>query len=198
MHLNDDHDPAELDATASAFLENLDPECWAAEAELVSLVCPLATFLAWYELQPELLRQLIASDTERFLAQDGLYSRLPASLRKPMARFKAWLVRPSADCYHTLARVALLKESINLCVYRNRKTHDDWAALSEEGVDHLLVARAKGDIELLAICQDGLDKLPEQALAWILSARSWHQLCASNLSEEALACWMEVASWQQD
>ena len=190
--------PEELDAIASAFLENLDPECWAAEAEHVTLVCPLVTFQAWYHAQPEQLRELIAGAASRFLVHEALYARLPAKLCKPVARFKAWLRRPSKDCYHTLARVALLQQAINLGIYLHRETLDDWAKLSGEGVDHFLAAKAEGNANLIAICQEGMDKLPERAMAWIVSARSWRQLCASNLSQEALATWFEIATWQTE
>ena len=195
---NTNDDPSEVDEIASVFLEDLHPECWAAEAELVSLVCPLSLFAAWFAKQPEPVRERIGGSVGDFVASDVFYRRLPAKLRCPVRRLEAWLECASPTPEQTLGRLAVVRQAIDLCVFRNRSTRDDWAALSNETVDQLVSATHCEDAEMSALCRHGLEALPARALLWIESARSWRQLCASVLSEEALSCWMEIAFWQQD
>ncbi len=190
--------PGPLDAGIFPFLQSLDHEFWGVEAEMVRLTSPLETIRAWCEAQPPIMQAVIARGVGRFLELDTYIFTADATDAEWIYALFAWLEQHADNAYLTLNRVHILRGAVDLGVLRNRATRDDWAFLSNESVDHLIAARQMGDATAAAICEKGLDELPGRACLWMLCAHSWRQLCHSALSEEALACWYEIATWQQD
>lgn len=163
-----------------------------------SALCPLTAFTRWLVGQEPEVRHAIAINVDLCLRHDPVYRGLSRrAVACPILQLELWLTQRPADPYQTLARLLLLRGALPLLVFANRTQAHDWHALVEENVHWQARAESVGDENLAESCRHSLVELPGRARMWMEAARSWQQLCNTQLSDEAVQCWLEIAELQE-
>lgn len=157
--------------------------------------CPIEAFAFWYGALPihvQLHLALIVTTAEGIdlVVPDG--TPLEENPIRPQG-FIARLRRPYARRLEVLARIAVIKTVMEICLAMPKSDVETWAEKRAALITFMVSEGSKGDKKMEGLFRELLDRVPEEEDYWADIWISWKDLTETPgpLSDSSLRKWLE-------